>query len=128
MNSTINFHLKQTDGSVQMLTASLLSTLIEVVGANALRNSQVLLDGQPVNYFMTLQHENITDGSVLYVIKKAAPGRRKRSTNRSILEWITTQEFEEEERRAQKDLEQARICDVIWSGGKYRVGMIECAQ
>jgi hypothetical protein len=105
------------DGSIATFTADPFITVVEVIGRDALVNSRLLLRGEQVNAYMTLDHEKITNGSVLHLFVRAPPSRRrKRSVKQEIADWLISQELEEEEREAGVDLEKARITDLIWSG------------
>jgi hypothetical protein len=68
MTSEIKFQVKKHDGSLDTFTANEFRTLNEVIGAATLQNSCLLLNGHPINRYMSLHHEKITDGSVLYLM------------------------------------------------------------
>jgi hypothetical protein len=116
MTSEIKFQVKKLDGSVDTFTANEFSTVIEVIGAAALQNSCLLLNGHPIKRHMTLHHEKITDGCVLYLLSERPRVQGKRATRRLMAEWLVCQALEEEEREERKEQERARISDLIWSG------------
>jgi hypothetical protein len=117
MVSVINFVVKRIDGTVEPFTASPFSTLIEVVGIEPLDKAHIFKDGQSINKYMTLNHENITDGSVLFVAKnKVQEVNRRKHTRIFSLKSLFDFEIATEELEAKKELETARISDVIWSG------------
>jgi hypothetical protein len=76
---------------------------MEVIGVAALADSILIHNGRMVNKYMTIGHENITDGSVIFVAKQ---NRRHRPA-----EISTTRRSS-----AALDHEVARINDVVWSG------------
>jgi hypothetical protein len=115
MTAPINFQVKRIDGSGEFFSADRWSTIIEAIGRDLLENSQILLNGQIINKHMTLQHENVTEGSVLVIIKNPPPSRR-RASRRLPLDCLYDEDFEEEERQALKEQERARISDLILSG------------
>jgi hypothetical protein len=115
MNSTIRFTVKRIDGTAEPFSANPLSTLVEVMGMGSLEDTHLFKNGRLVNKYMSLSHENITDGSVLFAAKQA-PAKKKRQRSRMVpISWLAlelaAEEMEEEEER-----ERARISDVIWSG------------
>jgi hypothetical protein len=122
MTSEISFQLKKVNGTVQLFSGDPFSSVIEVIGTDFLANSLLLLNGKVLNRHMTLQHEGITNGSVLYLFTKAPAVRRRRLTKRQRNEWLYEQELDEIEREEAKDLESARITDLIWSGWEVARG------
>jgi hypothetical protein len=116
MASSITFQVKTTDGTVKFFSGDCFATVIEVIDADLLEGGRLILNGQFVNVYMTLHHENIADGSVLYLFKKAPKRPRQRRARRDMHEWLEALDREEEEREADQEQEKARIADVIWSG------------
>jgi hypothetical protein len=115
MTSVVRFVLKRTDGTSEPFSADPLSTLIEVIGAGPLADLQIFKNGQLINKYLTLNHENITDGSVLFAARHILHIRRRRQACLIPIDFlsfgIAEQRFE-----AATDRENARISDVIWSG------------
>jgi hypothetical protein len=124
MTSEISFQLMAVNGTVQLFSGDVFSTLVEVIGTDLPVNSLLLLNGKVLNCHMTLQHEGITNGSVVYLITKAPATRRRRCrlTKRCQDEWMYEREVVEIEHEEAKDLESARITDLIWSGWEMSRG------
>jgi hypothetical protein len=115
MNSTIRFTVKRIDGTAEPFSANPFSTLVEVMGIDSLENTHVFKNGRLVNKYMTLTHEKITDGSVLFAAKQA-PAKAKRHRARLLpMSWLAL-EMAFEDMEEDRERERARISDVIWSG------------
>jgi hypothetical protein len=102
MSRTINFVLKRIDGTSRSFCADPLATFVEVIGAAPLADSILLRDGHLVNMYLSLAHENITDGSIIVAAQQKRRQRRAKMdlSRRSVC----------------PDAEAARIHDVLWSG------------
>jgi hypothetical protein len=115
MTSVVRFVLKRTDGTSEPFSADPLSTLIEVVGAGPLADTEIFQNGHLVNKYLTLNHEKITDGSVLFAARHILRIRRRRGGCLIPIDFLSFG-ITEERFKAATDRENARISDVIWSG------------
>jgi hypothetical protein len=108
---TIHFVVKRTDGRAELFSAAPFSTLLEAVGAESLTDAHLFMGGRLVNKYMTLAHENITEGSVLFAAK---PTPAKKTRRRARFVPISCMDFDmtAEDKRQH---ERARTADVIWS-------------
>jgi hypothetical protein len=104
MQSKISFLVRRVDGTTQSFSADPRRTFVEVIGVAPLSNSQLVHNGRTLNKFLTLEHENITNGSVVLVIKQN-PRRHRRAHFRDAPPASTSPE-----------LELSRINDVMWFG------------
>jgi len=106
--------VKRLDGTIEPFSASPFSTLVEVMGVESLEHTHVFNNGQPVNKYMSLTHENITDGSILIAVRQTPANKRQRRARFSPESWLEL-ELAAEELESEQDREKARISDVIWS-------------
>jgi hypothetical protein len=104
MQSKISFLVRRVDGTTQNFSADLRRTFVEVIGISPLANSQLVHNGRPLNKFLTLGHENITNSSIVLVIKQDSR-RHRRAHFRDLPPASTAPE-----------LEISRINDVVWLG------------
>jgi hypothetical protein len=109
----ITFTVKRIDGTTEPFTGHPFDTLVDVMGVEALTDTQVFIRGTIANKYMSLSHENITDGCVLFAAKPRLV--RKPVTNRPLNPW-RDRELAREAREVQEEQERARTSDVIWSG------------
>jgi hypothetical protein len=103
MESKVSFIVKRVDGSALSFSADPWTTFIEVIGSATLADSILIHNGRMVNKYMTIGHENITNGSVIFVAKQKRRNRRAQisATRRPS---------------AARGHEIAHINDVVWSG------------
>jgi hypothetical protein len=111
----ITFTVKRIDGTTEPFTGHPFDTLVDVMGVQALTNTQVFVHGKVVNKYLTLTHENITDGCILFAAKPRSIRIRKPATNGPVISWLDY-ELAFESLEVRKEQERARISDVIWSG------------
>jgi hypothetical protein len=111
MAALIHFTVKRTDGTAELFSAAPFSTLLEAMGSKALADANVFKDGRLVNKYMTLTHENITEGSVLFAAKPQ-PSKKKRRRARFVRTSQMDLEMAAEDKHQH---ERARTADVIWS-------------
>jgi hypothetical protein len=114
MRTSVHFIVKRIDGTAQPFSADPFSTLVEVMGAEPLANTHVFVNGRPVNKYMTLAHENITEGSVLFAAKRMSSKKMRRRARFIPTSW-TDLDAAAEELEDKGERERARIADVIWS-------------
>jgi hypothetical protein len=84
----ITFTVKRIDGTTESLMGHRFDTLIDVMGVQALTNIQVFVNGKVVNKFMTLSHENIINGCVLFAAKSHLIRIKRQMTNGPLISWL----------------------------------------
>jgi hypothetical protein len=104
MQSKISFLVRRVDGTTQNFSADPRRTFVEVIGVASLANSQLVHNGRTLNKFLTLEHENITNGSIVLVIKQDS--RRHRRAHFRDSPPVSTA----------PELELSRINDIVWLG------------
>jgi hypothetical protein len=55
------------------------------MGTHLLENASAVKDGHMINKYLPLTHENIADGSVLFLAKGKPKGRRRRQSRLEML-------------------------------------------
>jgi hypothetical protein len=112
----ISFIVKRVDGTTEPFSADPMSTLVEVMGADLLANAHVVKDGHVINKYLTLLHENIIDGSIIFLAQRKQPRRRRQSRIEMLAMDYYAWEALAKQLEEKTELEKARISDVIWSG------------
>jgi hypothetical protein len=79
MDSSITFQVKTIDGTVIFFSADCFTTVIEAIGTDLLTDAHLILNGQPINVHMTLQHEK-----TLQMVALSIFSRRLRSVAANV--------------------------------------------
>jgi hypothetical protein len=114
MGEVIRFSVKGINGDTEFYSADSLSTLVEVMAGGCLDRTRIFCNGQLINKHMTLEHENVTNGSCIVIVKEKEITKQRRFDVRVSPLRRTIPSL----RRGKgvRGSEMARINDIVWAG------------